>query len=114
MQFNYDEEQKLRKVLEHFLSLHEADEIYDAVFDEDISDDAILYMLRRYEAPVEETNPSFWDCNCSEKYIHPKVQASCPRCNAKRDSIDQPDSHVIEVKQMFSSQENFEKYWGGA
>ena len=44
-EFNDLSENKLRKVLEYFLSLHEADEIFDNIFDDDITIEDILYSL---------------------------------------------------------------------
>ena len=39
---------KLMKVMEYFLSLHEADEIYHACFDYNVSEDDIVKMLDGY------------------------------------------------------------------
>ena len=38
-------EEKLIKILEYFLSLHEADEVYNALFDENIDQEQIVKML---------------------------------------------------------------------
>lgn len=43
-------EEKLIKVLEYFLSLHEADEVYEALFDENIDQEQIIKMLDYYRS----------------------------------------------------------------
>ena len=42
-----------------------------------------------------QTTPFFWDCECKDKFIHPKAQKVCFACNAV--AADQPDSRVYEV-----------------
>lgn len=42
-----------------------------------------------------QTTPFYWDCECKDKFIHPKVQKVCFACNAV--AADQPDSRVNEV-----------------
>lgn len=42
------------------------------------------------------TNPNYWDCECKEKYIHPKYEVYCPHCGSH--CSDQPDSRIIEVE----------------
>ena len=37
----------------------------------------------------------FWDCECKENFIHPKLQQNCPICGAIRN--EQPDSRANEV-----------------
>ena len=37
----------------------------------------------------------FWDCECTERYIHRESVDYCPSCNTPRD--DQPNSRVNEV-----------------
>ena len=54
--FDFDEGQKLMKVLEFFLSLHEADEIFSAIFDEDVSCDNIVWKLGQYRKNSEKEN----------------------------------------------------------
>ena len=44
------------------------------------------------------TDPNYWDCECKERYIHPKTLIYCPRCKAYRD--DSPDSRVIEINDL--------------
>ena len=44
-----------------------------------------------------ETDPTFWDCECKERYINPKTLIYCPRCKAYRD--DSPDSRINEINQ---------------
>jgi len=41
-------EQKLIKVLEHFLSLHEADEIMNMVLDDNVSTDEVIAKLEEF------------------------------------------------------------------
>lgn len=48
------------------------------------------------------TNPDYWDCECSNYYIHPK---SCDRCKfCGQFAEDSPDSHSVEVELMKSGQ----------
>ncbi len=42
-----------------------------------------------------QTTPFYWDCECKDKFIHPKAQKVCFACNAV--AADQPDSRVSEV-----------------
>jgi hypothetical protein len=49
------EEGKLIKVLEHFLSLHEADEVYNAIFDPDTTVGETIKLLDSYKS-VEKEN----------------------------------------------------------
>jgi hypothetical protein len=42
-----------------------------------------------------QTTPFYWDCECKDKFIHPKAQKVCFACNAV--AADQPDSRVYEV-----------------
>ena len=46
---NFDNQQlfddKLMKVLEHFLSLHEADEIFNALYDNDVDEEGVIDIL---------------------------------------------------------------------
>ena len=39
----------------------------------------------------------YWDCECDEKYIHGKTEASCSRCGMNELEDGMPDSHVLEV-----------------
>jgi len=48
------EEIKLMNVLEFFLSLHEADEIYNAIFDDHVTVDQLETMLKGYRDNEEE------------------------------------------------------------
>jgi hypothetical protein len=41
------------------------------------------------------TTPQFWDCECTELYIHPKSVTECLHCSARAE--DQPDSRITEV-----------------
>jgi hypothetical protein len=41
------------------------------------------------------TTPKFWDCECTELYIHPKSVTECAKCSARAE--DQPDSRITEV-----------------
>ncbi len=41
------------------------------------------------------TTPLFWDCECDDRYIHPRTQSSCALCGAS--IIDAPDARVNEV-----------------
>jgi len=42
------------------------------------------------------TNKLFWDCNCSENYIHKKIdRLTCPVCKADEDEC--PDSRQVEI-----------------
>lgn len=41
------------------------------------------------------TTEKYWDCECLERYIHPKSQKTCFKCCTSAD--EQPDSRVIEV-----------------
>ena len=41
------------------------------------------------------TTPDFWDCECSEKFIHSRQVERCAHCGAHRD--EQPDSRLFEV-----------------
>lgn len=54
--FTEIEEEKLMTVLEFFLSLHEADEIFNMIFGVNSKED-IIDMLRRYT--WENTDPDF-------------------------------------------------------
>jgi hypothetical protein len=42
-----------------------------------------------------QTTSYFWDCECKDKFIHPKDQKVCFDCNMV--AADQPDSRVAEV-----------------
>jgi len=42
-----------------------------------------------------KTDPRFWDCECSDHYIHSKNHTVCNKCGAE--SKDQPDSRVEEL-----------------
>ena len=42
-----------------------------------------------------QTTPYFWDCECEDKFIHPKSVDMCLACGAA--SGNQPDSRVSEV-----------------
>ena len=42
-----------------------------------------------------ETNPNYWDCECAEDYIHPKLDAQCTKCGALEDEA--PDSREAEL-----------------
>ena len=44
----------------------------------------------------------FWDCECSENYIHPKTVRECLKCGAQVD--EQPDSHICEVVKMLEEE----------
>lgn len=46
-------ENKLIKVLGHFLSLHEADEIFEALFDENVDVEDVQKMLDKYKTDYE-------------------------------------------------------------
>jgi|GEM_PF-7035014 len=46
-----NEEDKLMVVLEHFLSLHEADEIYNAIFDITVDEKQLSAILDSYKEP---------------------------------------------------------------
>jgi hypothetical protein len=46
---------------------------------------------------LDETNPKYWDCDCTEHYIHIKLEESCPVCGAKRDEM--PDSRQREIEE---------------
>jgi hypothetical protein len=46
-------------------------------------------------------NPKFWDCECSDNYIHPKTENNCSKCGAQ--AVDQPDSRENEVKYLLNS-----------
>lgn len=39
--------------------------------------------------------PKYWDCECSENYIHPRRVSSCAICKSRR--VEQPQSRVNEV-----------------
>ena len=43
-----------------------------------------------------QLTPEYWDCECSENYIHKKAKAKCVVCGSVPD--EQPDSRVEEVK----------------
>lgn len=43
-----------------------------------------------------ETTMTHWDCECVNKYIHPKSRLFCTECGA--DQCDRPDSHIEEVR----------------
>jgi hypothetical protein len=47
------------------------------------------------ESSTCSTTPKFWDCECTELYIHPKSVTQCLHCSARAD--DQPDSRITEV-----------------
>lgn len=42
-----------------------------------------------------QTTDLYWDCECTEHFIHPKDCPKCKICGAVRE--DQPDSRVPEV-----------------
>ena len=42
-----------------------------------------------------KTTSEYWDCQCSDKFIHPTSTQSCLVCGAKKE--DQPDSRVNEI-----------------
>ena len=41
------------------------------------------------------TTDKYWDCECTDNYIHPKSQYRCEVCGARSD--ESPDSHAKEV-----------------
>lgn len=43
-----------------------------------------------------KTDPRFWDCECSNHYIHSKNHTVCNKCGAQ--SEEQPDSRVEELE----------------
>ena len=43
------------------------------------------------------TTSLFWDCGCTDNYIHPTTTDHCARCGYQRDSADSPDAHIDEV-----------------
>lgn len=45
-----------------------------------------------------ETTSDFWDCECEEKFIHPRCEAFCPDCGAVRE--EQPDSRTSEIDRV--------------
>jgi hypothetical protein len=47
--YREEEDRKIMKVLEFFLSLHEADEIYDAIFMEGLTADDVERLLKSYQ-----------------------------------------------------------------
>lgn len=42
-----------------------------------------------------KTTEKYWDCECKNNFIHPKVQAKCNICGALAE--EQPDSRENEV-----------------
>lgn len=44
---------KLMNVLEYFLSLHEADEVYNAIFNDDVTPDQLEKLLDSYREPQD-------------------------------------------------------------
>jgi hypothetical protein len=58
-EFNNDMfDDKLMKVLEHFLSLHEADEIFSALYDENVSEEDIIDILDRQIKEADDFSES--------------------------------------------------------
>jgi hypothetical protein len=51
-----------------------------------------------YDPYSQETHPDYWDCECSDDYIHSKKEGYCILCGAIRE--DQPDSHISELYDM--------------
>ena len=48
------------------------------------------------------TTPEYWDCECTDNYIHDKSTTSvCPYCEAEQEN--QPDSRLDEVADYFKS-----------
>ena len=43
----------------------------------------------------EITTEYFWDCECVDDHIHPKVEEFCNKCGASRE--EQPDSRISEL-----------------
>ena len=48
--------------------------------------------------PDIELAADFWDCECSDGFIHRTGVHDCPRCGAVQD--DQPSSRVSEVANL--------------
>jgi hypothetical protein len=48
--FTVEAEEKLYSLLQYFLSLHEADEIFDAIFDYEYTSEDIIFMLEEYRS----------------------------------------------------------------
>ena len=42
-----------------------------------------------------ETTPLFWDCECPQKFIHPKSVDRCKKCLKTKE--ESPDSRLDEV-----------------
>ncbi len=42
-----------------------------------------------------ETTEKYWDCECKDNFIHPKIQNQCGICGALAE--EQPDSRINEV-----------------
>jgi hypothetical protein len=51
-------EKKILKILEYFLSLHEADEIYNLIFDDNADEGDIIHWLDEYKK--ESDLPQVW------------------------------------------------------
>lgn len=53
------------------------------------------------------TAPAYWDCNCTENYVHPNSTKHCIACDYASDDIV-ADSHLIEVLSLLA-QTNLEE-----
>jgi hypothetical protein len=42
-----------------------------------------------------KTTEKYWDCECKDKFIHPKTQSQCNICGALAE--EQPDSRINEI-----------------
>jgi len=51
-----------------------------------------------YDPKSTETHPAYWDCECTEQYIHYESECICVSCGARKE--DQPNSRVSEIYAM--------------
>ena len=65
-------------------------------------DAALTELLKLPHAMLEEmhqnciTTPNYWECECEDKYIHDKDDATmCFKCNSNED--DSPDARLHDV-----------------
>jgi hypothetical protein len=52
---------------------------------------------KKVDKGIDEINTTekYWDCECKDNFIHPKIQPRCYICGAIEE--EQPDSRINEV-----------------
>lgn len=71
--------------------------LYQTGSHEMFGDDDQANAAKAYEDWLARTTPDYWDCECKQRYIHPKTESRCAVCEAIEEH--QPDSIIREVLQ---------------